>query len=70
MKKKSNKKHSVVTRPISEDERVQNIMQTAPNTEKRNHNHKFIWDSKKRSLPSDIKDTPVLPVRREDMQHS
>ena len=36
MKKKSNKKHGVVTRPISEEERVQNIMQAAAENKKSN----------------------------------
>ena len=70
MKKKSNENHGVAARPISAEERVQNIMQTAPKTEKSNHNHKFIWDPKKRRLPVDIKGTPMLPIRREDIGHS
>jgi len=70
MKKKSNKNHGVVAHPISEEERVPNIMQTAPNTEKPNHNHKFIWDSKKRRLRVDIKDTSMIPIRSEDISHS
>ena len=68
MKKKSNKKHGVVTCLISEEEHVQNIMQAGPCPENSNCNHKLIWDSKKRQLSGDIKDTPLLPIRREDIR--
>jgi len=68
MKKKSNENHGVVTRPISEQEHIQNIMHVGPCPEKPNCKHKLTWDSKKRRLIGDIKDTALLPIRREDIR--
>ncbi|KPL24987.1 MAG: hypothetical protein AMJ75_02300 [Phycisphaerae bacterium SM1_79] len=70
MRNKRNKEQVVATPPISEEEGLQNIMKAPPSTEKPNRKHKFIWDPKKRRLPLDIEDKPVLAIRSEDIQHS
>ncbi|KPL24853.1 MAG: hypothetical protein AMJ75_02540 [Phycisphaerae bacterium SM1_79] len=69
MKRKSNKNHAVIARPTSKEKREENVMQTALNSKKPDHKHKFIWDPKKLRLTVDIKDPITIPIRSEDISH-
>ena len=66
MKKRRNEKREVATHQISEQERVQNIIQAASNPEKSVHKLKYNKKPRRLRVPSNIGETTGIRIDRKD----